>query len=128
MRNLLIIGCVLALAACGDASDLSQAKQDVLEMGGQALEAARGAVDTRTACMLAGQSEAFCGCVQERLGPQVTGEHVEAMTTVVRETLSGQGVEAAAQNAKGIDATTREALVQCATHAAIRGAVSEAGN
>lgn len=128
MRNLLIICALVAVAACGDASDLSQAKQDAIEMGGQALEAVSGAVDTQTACMLAGQSEAFCGCVQEQLGPEVTGEHVEALTTVVRETLSGQGVEAAAQNAEGIDATTREALVQCATHAAIQGAVSEAGN
>ena len=128
MRHVLVIGFALALAACGDASDLSQAKQDAIEMGGQALEAASGAIDTRTACLLAGQSEAFCGCVQERLGPEVTGEHLEALTTVVRETLSGQGVEIAAQSAEGLDATTREALVQCATHAAIEGAVAEAGN
>jgi hypothetical protein len=97
-------------------------------MGSQALDAASGAVDTQTACMLAGQSQAFCGCVQDRLGPEITGEHIEAMTSVVRDTLKGQGVETAAQSAEGIDDATRDALFQCATHAAIEGAVNEAGN
>jgi hypothetical protein len=71
---------------------------------------------------------AIRGLLSLRAGPEVTNEHFEASTTVMRETLSGQGVEAAAQNAEGIDATTCEALVQCAIHAAIQGAVSEAGN
>lgn len=128
MKNALVVVFALALAACGDAGDLQQAKQGAIELGEQALEAASGVVDTRTACMLAGQSEAFCGCVQERLGPDVTGEHLEALSAVVRETLGDQGVETAAQAAGDIDATTREALVQCATHAAIQGAVGEPAN
>lgn len=128
MKRTLVIGLMFALAGCGDAIDIQQAKQGALELGGEALEAASGAIDTQTACVLAGQSPAFCGCLQERVGPNVTTEHLEAVSNVVRETLSGQGVETAAQNAEGIDAATREALVQCATHAAIQGAVNEAGN
>jgi hypothetical protein len=126
VKTLVAIGAMLALAACGEA--VQQAKQGAAEIGGQALEAARGAVDTRTACMIAGQSEAFCGCVQERLGAEIKAEHVDALTSVVRDTVSGQGVEAAAQGAENIDTSTREALVQCATHAAIQGAVSEGAN
>lgn len=129
MRNLLLAFAAFGLAACGDvASDLERVKQDAVEYGQQALEAGAGAVDTRTACMLAGQSEAFCGCVQERLGAEITAEHVEAIAQVARETLSGRGVEAAAQGAENIDASTRDAMVQCATHAAIQGAISEGGN
>lgn len=128
MKKVLVIGLMFALAGCGEAIDLQQAKQGAIELGGQALEAASGAVDTQTACVLAGQSPAFCGCLQERVGPAITTEHLEALSGVVRETLSGQGVETAAENAEGIDAATREALVQCATHAAIQGAVNEAGN
>ena len=128
MKRVLAIGLLVALAACGDTSDLSDAKQGALELSEQALEAASSAVDTQTACMLAGQSQAFCGCVQERLGPDVTGEHVEALSSVIRQTMSGQSVETAARNAEGLDAATREALVQCATHAAIQSAVNEAEN
>lgn len=128
MKRILVVGLMFALAGCGEAIDIQQAKQGALELGGQALEAASGAVDTQTACVLAGQSPAFCGCLQERLGPDVTAEHLEAVSSVVREALGGQDVGTAAGNAEGIDATTREALVQCATQAAIQGAVNEAGN
>lgn len=121
MRYVWVIGFALALAACGD---LQEAKQGAIEIGGQVVEAASGAVDTQTACTLAGQSPAFCGCVQERLGPELTAEHVQALTSVVRETLSAQSIEDAA-NAAEIDPATRDAVVQCATHAAIQGAVNE---
>ncbi|WP_325062458.1 hypothetical protein [Vitreimonas sp.] len=94
-------------------------------IGGQALEAATGAVDTRTACVLAGQSEAFCGCVQERLGSRITREHVDAITGVARDALSGEGMEAAARTAENIDPATRDALIQCATQTAIQGALGD---
>lgn len=125
MRTVAVVAALLCLAACGDApSSLEEAKQGALEIGQQAVEAAAGAVDTRTACTLAGQSEAFCGCLQERLGPEIKPEHIDAVTTVIRRTLEGQGVEAAAEGAQGIDQPTRDALVQCAASTA----VTEAAN
>lgn len=128
MRTFTIAGLAFALAACGDAADLQQVKQGALDIGGQALEAASSAVDTKTACVLAGQSEVFCGCVQESLGAEITTEHLEALKNVVSESLSGEGLQSAAETASGIDAETRDALVQCATKAAVQGAIGEAGN
>lgn len=128
MRTVLVAGFALVLAACGDAADLQPVKQGALDLGGQALEAASGAVDTKTACMLAGQTEAFCGCVKDSLGSRITGEHLDALKTVFSESLSGEGLSAAIEKASSVDAPTREALVQCATAAAIEGALAEAGN
>lgn len=128
MRSVLVAGLGLALTACGDAADLQQVKQGALDLGGQALEAASGAVDTKTACMLAGQSEVFCGCVQDSLGSEITGEHLETLKNVVTESLSVEGLPAAIEKAGNVDAQTSEALVQCATKAAVEGALGEAGN
>lgn len=127
MRLIILAAAVALLSACGDAG-LQQAKDQVAAVAKDAAQAAAGAVDTRTACMLAGQSEAFCGCVQERLGPDIKGEHLEAVTAVVRRTIAGEPIEKAAEGAAGVDATTRTALVQCATTAAIDGAVNEGAN
>jgi hypothetical protein len=127
MRILTALAALALLIACDVPSNLEEAKQQAADIGGQVVDTARGAVDTRTACMLAGQSEAFCGCVQERLGPQITEEHVTAITTVARETLEGRSVEAAAESASNIDPTTRDTLVQCATHAAVQGALGGEG-
>lgn len=118
----------LALVAACDVPEVEQIQQEAAEIGGQALEAARGAVDTRTACMLAGQSEAFCGCLQERLGPEITQEHLDAVTGMARRTAEGGSLETAAQEAQNVDPATRDALVQCATQAAVQGIVGEAGN
>lgn len=123
MRILPALAALVLLSACDVPGNLEEARQQAADIGGQVMDTARGAVDTRTACMLAGQSEAFCGCVQERLGPQITEEHVTAITTVARETLEGRSVEAAAESTTNIEPTTRDALVQCATHAAIQGAL-----
>jgi hypothetical protein len=128
MGTVLVAGFALVLGACGDAAGLQQVKQGALDLGGQALEAASGAVDTKTACVLAGQSEVFCGCVQGSLGSEITGAHLESLKNVISESLSGEGLPAAVQKAGNLDAQTREALVQCATTAAIEGALSEAGN
>jgi hypothetical protein len=127
MRILIALSALALVAAC-DVPDLEQVKQDAAEIGGQALEAARGAVDTRTACTLAGQSEAFCGCLQERLGPEITQEHLDAIGGVVRQTIDGTSVEEAAGQAQNIDPATRDAIVQCAASAAVQGVVGEAGN
>ena len=127
MRIVTAFAALVLLSACDVPSNLEEAKQQAADIGGQVMDTARGAVDTRTACMLAGQSEAFCGCVQERLGPQITEEHVTAITTVARETLEGRSVEAAAESASNIDPTTRDALVQCATHAAVQGVIGGEG-
>lgn len=124
MRTLIALAAMLALAAC-DAADLETAKQEAASLGGQALEAATSAVDTRTACVMAGQSEAFCGCVQERLGPRITREHVEDLANVTLQATSAEGVEAAAREAENIDPATREAVVQCATHAAVQGMIGQ---
>ena len=124
MRVFLIVATLAALAACGEApSSLEEAKQGAIELGQQAVEVAAGAVDTRTACTLAGQSEAFCGCLQERLGPEIQPQHVEALTTVIRRTLEGQGVEGAIEGVQNIDAPTREALVAC-TASTVTGATT----
>jgi hypothetical protein len=127
MRILAALSALALLTAC-DVPSVQQVQEQASDIGGQALEAARGAVDTRTACMLAGQSEAFCACVQERLGPEITQEHLDAITGVARRTVEGQSVETAAEEAQNVDPTTRDALVQCATTAAIQGAIGEAGN
>lgn len=125
-RIVLFVSAAFALGACGDiAADVEQAKQGAIELGQDVLEVGAGAVDTRTACLLAGQSEALCSCVQERLGPDITPEHIEILTEAVRASLDGQGVDAATQSAEGIDTATREALLQCTTTAAIQGAMGE---
>lgn len=128
-RTFIAVAAALALSACGDiGADLEQAKQGALEVGQDALNAGADVLDTRTACMLAGQSAAFCGCLSDRLGADITPEHVEALTQAVRASIEGQPVEIATQTGSGVDAATRDALVQCATRAAIEGAITEGGN
>jgi len=120
---------IIALAACGDlSSDLENATQEAVAIGREALEVAGGEVDTRTACVLAGQSGAFCGCLSERLGAEITSEQIGAVTDVVGATVNGE-TNASGENAPAtIDATTRQTIVECATRAAIDGAVSEGAN
>jgi formylmethanofuran:tetrahydromethanopterin formyltransferase len=127
MRSVAALAALFVLGAC-DAPDLEQAGQDLAAIGGQAIETASGAVDTRTACMLAGQSDAFCGCVQERLGARITPERVEDVTSVVTEAVQSGSIEGAAQSAQNIDPVTREALLECGTHAAVQGALGGESN
>jgi len=112
--RMILAAALLALAACGEA-DFEKAQQGALDLGQSALEAATQSVDTRTACTIAGQSDAYCGCLQERIGAELTPERVEAITTVVRETVQGGGVQSAVEGASNIDADMRDALIQCAT-------------
>lgn len=126
MGFFLLMAAALALGACGDINaEIDRAKQGAIEAGQEALNAGADVLDTRTACLLAGQSDAFCGCLSERLGSDITPEHVEALSAAVRATLEGQTLETASQAAEGVDAATRDALVQCATRAALEGAVTE---
>lgn len=127
MRIFTALITALALAAC-DAAEVDQAKQDIAS---RVLESATNVVDTRTACTFAGQSEAFCGCMQERVGPRITREHIDAITGVTREALSGEGMESAARAAEHVDPQTRDALIQCAARTAIEagtGAPNETAN
>jgi hypothetical protein len=127
MRRFVPVVALFLLAACGDA-DIESAKQQAADWGGQAIGAATDVVDTRTACMLAGQSEAFCGCVQTRLGSDLTREHVESLTDVIGRAASGEGLEAAAEGVSSADPAVRDAIVQCATNAAVQGALGEGEN
>lgn len=126
MRSFAALAALFVLSAC-DAPNLEQAGQDLATIGGQALETASAAVDTRTACMLAGQSDAFCGCVQERLGARITREQIEDVTGVVGEAVQSGSLEGAAQSTENIDPTTREALLQCSTHAAVQNVLGAGG-
>ena len=119
---------LIGLAACGDlGANLENAKNEVADICREALESAGASLDTRTACTLAGQSEAFCGCLSERLGPEITPERIEAFSEAVRASITGQTAGAESE-AAGLDDATRQAFVQCATRAAIDGAVNEGGN
>jgi hypothetical protein len=129
MRAFIFAIAVVALAGCGEAPEaLTQAKQEAAALAKEAASAAAGAVDTRTACVVAGQSAAFCGCLQDELGPRIKGEHVEAVTAVLRRPIAGEPIADAAKSAPTIDAPTRAALVQCAAKGAVSEAASEAAN
>ena len=109
MRSFAVLATLLVLSAC-DAPNLEQTGQDLAAIGGQAVEAASGAVDTRTACMIAGQQRRLCGCVQDRFA-RITREHVEDITGVVAEAAQSGSIEGAANSAENIDPATRDACV-----------------
>jgi hypothetical protein len=115
--RIIVAFAMLALAAC-DQVNLEEAKSGAADLGQRALEVAANAVDVRTACTLAGQSEAYCGCLQERAGSEISPEAIEAVGTVVRRTIAGEGMEAAVEGATGLDQQTRDALIQCAAQPA----------
>lgn len=130
MRSALIaLAAALMLASCGDApefsGELSEAKQGIASLGREALQGAASAIDTRTACTISGQSPAFCACIATRLGDRITPAHVEAFSQVISQTVAGAPVEASG----GDEAhrATRQAVIACATTAAIQGVVGEAG-
>jgi hypothetical protein len=123
-RTFFATSALFLLAACGEAN---QALNEAKEMAGEAAKAAAEMVDTQTACTLAGQNEAFCGCAQEALGPKLTGEHVQAFASIVKASLVGDVSQAIAENTV-LTETERNALVQCTTRAAIAGAVEPEQN
>lgn len=110
----------LGLVACGDPSTmLADAKKTATEAVSQSL-------DTKTMCTLAGKPEAFCGCVQDAIGPTIKPEHVDAVGALMRETLAGGDLQAAAARIDGLDKPTRDAFVQCAVNSGVDAAVEEA--
>lgn len=114
----------LALSGCEGAG--TAVKQTAGDFAKEAAQTASGMVGVKTACTLAGQSEAFCGCVDERLGSKLDARQLDALSKVVVETVRTGSIEAAAQNAEALNPETRQALAQCAARAAVTGVVGEA--
>ncbi len=95
-----------------------------VDVAGDAARVAGSALDTNTACQLAGQSAAFCGCLATRLGPDLDAKAIEAMASVLTEAAGGS-LQGALDQATNIDPTTREAVTACAVEGAVAGAVGE---
>jgi formylmethanofuran:tetrahydromethanopterin formyltransferase len=109
-----------ALVACGDTGADLKTKAGDLAKG--ATEFAAETVDTKTACMLAGQNEAFCGCVQDKMGARLEPEELKALTEIVARAVTAGSIEAAAKEGASVDPKIRDALAQCA----VSGAIGEA--
>lgn len=116
---------LLSLAACGE--QVAQMKDAAVDLGKEAAKAASEVVDTKTACTLAGQNEAFCGCLQTELGARIAPEHIDAVAKVVKDSLGGGGVQKAAEAATGVDQKTKDALIKCSVQGAVGAAQQEAG-
>lgn len=86
--------------------------------------AAGGLMTTQNACLLAGQSEVFCGCLSTELGSKLDASHIEGLTTALNTSLTGD-IGGALKDASSIDPATRTALTKCGTRAAIAGAVGQ---
>lgn len=118
------LAAALLLSACGSGESAANAAGNLLETGmavaGDAAGAAAELADTRTVCVIAGQSAAFCGCLQNELGPRVDNVAVDALAGLVKATMDG-GVEGASTALKDVDPATRQALARCA----VQGAASE---
>ena len=83
-----------------------------------------GLMTTQNACLIAGQSEVFCGCLSTELGPKLDASHIEGLTQAIVTSASGDAA-AAVKDASNVDPTTRAALVKCGTRAAISGAIGQ---
>jgi hypothetical protein len=127
-RHALPTALAMLLVACGPVSEtpgaLQEAKDQAADVAGVAARAAAEVIDTRTACMLAGKPEAFCGCLAEELGPRIDPQHMEAIAALLRGAIDGVTGDAAT-NASDIEPETRDAFVSCITKAAIEGAGAE---
>jgi hypothetical protein len=115
----------LSLTACGE--QLSDLKTAAVDIGAQAAKVATEVVDTQTACTLAGQNEAFCGCLQTELGAKIAPEHIDAIGTVIKNAVTGGGVQKAAEANPGLDQKTKDALIKCSVQGAVGAAEQEAG-
>ena len=113
------MACV-ALAACDNAG--SVIKDSAGDFAKEASRTASGMVSLKTACTVAGQSEAFCGCVEERLGSKVDPAQLRGVTNVIVEAVKTGTLEGAARNASELTPETRTALVQCAARATVASA------
>jgi hypothetical protein len=124
LRISLIALAGLALASCDNAG--SALKTSAGDFAKEATRTASGMVSLKTACTVAGQSEAFCGCVEERLGARLDPAQLKGVTDVIIEAVKTGSLEGAAQNATALPPETRTALVQCAARATVAGVVGEA--
>jgi hypothetical protein len=120
--------CALA-AGCGDAGQAgASAAGALMETGAAVARDAAGAAvelaDTKSVCVIAGQSPEFCGCLQNELGPRVDTVAVDALGGLVKASLDG-GVEGLATSLKDVDPATRSAITRCAVRAAADGALAQ---
>lgn len=125
LRNVILGLACLVVAACDNAG--SAIKASAGDFAKEATRTASGMVSVKTACAVAGQSPAFCGCVDERLGSRLNADQLRGVTDVIVEAVKTGTLEGAAQNATALSPETRTALVQCAARATVAGAVGEAG-
>lgn len=117
MRTLLFVAAassLFALSSCGEGG-LGTAVGDLAK---GAKEAASGLVTTENVCTMAGQSEAFCGCLQTEIGAELKPEHVDALTTVLRQAVGGD-IATAAETDPGIAPETRQAIGKCAVQSVV---------
>jgi hypothetical protein len=90
----------------------------------EATGVAGGLMTTTNACLMAGQSEALCGCLGTELGQELDAKHIEGLSGALKAGLGGD-VDAALKEASNVDPETRAALAKCGTRAAIAGAVGQ---
>jgi hypothetical protein len=102
----------LALLGCGEGG-LAGMKDAATEAAAGAANVAAQFVTTEQACLATGQNQAFCGCLQTRLGERLTPAQIDAVKGLIQEGLR-TGVQGAANSATTIDPTTRDAVVGCA--------------
>ena len=102
----------------------SAAKAAAGEAMAEAGLAPGGLMTTQNACLMAGQSEVFCGCLSAELGPELDASHIQGLTEALA-TSAGGDAAAAVKDASNVDPTTRAALVKCGTRAAISGAIGQ---
>jgi hypothetical protein len=121
----------LVVAACGSpevgavTSELkTAAKSAASDAMAEAGFAAGGLMTTQNACLLAGQSEVFCGCLSTELGNKLDAKHIEGLTAVLKTGLGGD-LKGALKDASAIDPEMRTALTKCGTRAAISGAIGQ---
>jgi hypothetical protein len=129
LKPFVILVCFLGLSACGSpevgaAKDelKSAAKAAVGDAVGEASAMAAGLLDTKNACLVAGQSEAFCGCLSTELGPNLDDTHMATLKEALKTGLKGD-IGEALKGASNVDPETRSALAKCGTRAAISGAM-----
>jgi hypothetical protein len=121
----------LALISCNSpemGAATNELKSAAKAAAGDALKEASGVagglMTTTNACLLAGQSQALCGCLGTELGQELDAKHIEGLTGALKAGLGGD-VDAAIKEASNIDPETRSALAKCGTRAAIAGAVGQ---
>jgi hypothetical protein len=141
-HSLVILAASTLLIGCGEAGQaIGDMKDAAIEVGKGAAKAASEFVDTKTACTLAGQNEAFCGCLQTELGAKIDPKTIDALGAAIKSSLgvtssasaapAGQSAPAASPAtatppasapAVGMDQKTKDALIKCG----VQGAVGEA--